>query len=512
MLEQPPRILMNMKPQGHVLHNFMWCRKRGSLIVGPLGSGKTWQVCQKIMTLMTEQAHNPNGQRLSRVVAIRNTYLDLMGTTVKEWQEKFSEVSRFVGGGAQPPTSYVNFALPDGTEVVAEIQYLSMDREDDVKKLRGMQVTWAWLNEMKELPKSAVDMADLRVGRYPSSAEGGATHFGLIGDSNSPDTDHWMYELMENPPDTWGVHRQPGGLIRAGIEAGRVVWRPNPRAENLHNLLQTQATVKKPLQVRREVGMRYYLDGMKNKDDDWIAVNLANEYGFVKQGKPVYGDYSDAVHCQPIEYNPSLPLYIGVDFGLTPAAAFAQQSPTGQVRWIDELVTDDQGVGMGAGRFGELLSEKVRRDYPGADVRGFCDPAGDSRSQATEDTARDILNTNSKIYFAATNTNDPTLRLEAVKRPMKRLIDGQPGMLIDPKCGILRKGFMGGYCYKRIQVSGDAKYKEVPDKNRYSHIHDAAQYASLGMGQGSEAIRNTAFAAHIQRGRVAYNVHKVGRR
>jgi hypothetical protein len=42
---------------------------------------------------------------------------------------------------------------------------------------------------------------------------------------------------------------------------------------------------------------------------------------------------------------------------------------------------------------------------------------------------------------------------------------------------MLRKGFMGKYCYKRIQVIGDEKYRDVPDKTHpFSDIQDCLQY------------------------------------
>lgn len=44
-------------------------------------------------------------------------------------------------------------------------------------------------------------------------------------------------------------------------------------------------------------------------------------------------------------------------------------------------------------------------------------------------------------------------------------------------CKALRKGFNGGYRYRQLQVAGDERYTDEPDKNQYSHIHDAAQYA-----------------------------------
>ena len=54
---------------------------------------------------------------------------------------------------------------------------------------------------------------------------------------------------------------------------------------------------------------------------------------------------------------------------------------------------------------------------------------------------------------------------------------------MDTKCINLKKGFNGGYHYRRLQTSGD-RYDEKPLKNRYSHVHDALQYLMMGAGEG----------------------------
>ena len=41
----------------------------------------------------------------------------------------------------------------------------------------------------------------------------------------------------------------------------------------------------------------YYRRGLQGKTDDWIKVNLANEYGFVSSGKPVHPLYTDSIQC-----------------------------------------------------------------------------------------------------------------------------------------------------------------------------------------------------------------------
>ena len=81
-------------------------------------------------------------------------------------------------------------------------------------------------------------------------------------------------------------------------------------------------------------------------------------------------------------------------------------------------------------------------------------------------------------------TNDPTKRIDAVNSYIIKLVDGEPGYLLSKKCEMLRKGKIGGYQYKRVQVSGEARFKDKPDKNKYSHPADAEQYMALGFVGG----------------------------
>jgi hypothetical protein len=67
-------------------------------------------------------------------------------------------------------------------------------------------------------------------------------------------------------------------------------------------------------------------------------------------------------------------------------------------------------------------------------------------------------------------------------------MDGKPAFVISPKAKEWRKGLMGGFCYRRVQVAGDARYTDEPDKNKYSHICEAAEYALMAGGEGRKAI------------------------
>jgi hypothetical protein len=454
------QIEFNYAPQGPTLEQYILSKEQRTFICGPLGSSKTNASCWKSFRIMLDQAPDSNGVRKTRIAAVRNTYPDLFGTTIKDWLEMFEGLGRFVKGGLEPPTHHLDFALDDGTRVQAEMVFLALDRPEHVKKLRGLQLTAAWVNETKEIPFAIVSMLDLRVGRYPQSTT--PTWYGIFGDTNAPDTDHWYYRMAEEDrPEGWCFLKQPGGLIRDSKEAP---WRENPEAENLHNLPKG-----------------YYLKGAQGKDEDWILVNLANEYGFVKSGKPVYPDYRDAAHCKEFELSPGLPIEIGMDFGLTPAAVIGQKTASGQWRIRHELVTEDTGII----RFAGELKLFLNKHYPGWKVNSNTgDPAGDQR-QAGDSEERTVfqLLMNEGIEATPACTNDFAKRTEAVNAPLRRMIDGEPGFLIHPDCKVTRKGMQGGYAFKRVQVAGDERYRDVPDKNKFSHPCEALQYLMLGNGE-----------------------------
>lgn len=455
-----PKIEFNYAPQGATLEQYILSKEQRTFICGPLGSSKTNASCWKVFRGMIEQEPNPQGIRKTRWAGIRNTYPDLFSTTIKDWLEMFEPLGRFVKGGLEPPTHHINFQLDDGTMVEAEMVFLALDRIEHVKKLRGLQLTGAWVNEAKELPFAIISMLDLRIGRYPQDTR--PTWYGMFGDTNAPDTDHWYYKMAEETrPEGWCFLKQPGGLIRENKDAP---WRDNPKAENIQNLPKG-----------------YYIKGAQGKSEDWIKVNLANEYGFVQDGKPVWPDYRDSTHCREFELNPAFGIDIGMDFGLTPAAIFGQRTPNGQCRWRHELVTEDTGVIRFADQVKRFMSEK----FPGFSINSITgDPAGDQRQggDSEERTVFQLLEAQGLVAKPA-YTNDFTVRSEAIGSVLRKLIDGEPAFLIHPDCRVTRKGLQGGYMYKRVQVAGDDRYRDVPDKNKYSHPCEAGQYWMLGVGE-----------------------------
>ena len=203
-----------------------------------------------------------------------------------------------------------------------------------------------------------------------------------------------------------------------------------------------------------------------------------------------------------LQYDISLPIQIGLDFGLTPAACFGQRHPSGQWRIIHELVTFD----MGLERFGNQLKAEVETLFPKAEVMIWGDPAGQQRDQIYEVTAFDHLKTLGLLARPAAS-NDWKVRREAMASPMIRFFDKKPGLLIDKKCNRTRKALAGGYHFSRVSMgAGHERFRDVANKNEHSHIGDAYGYLMLGGGEHKRMTKRPMNFTHMPVASSDFNV------
>lgn len=468
--------VVQFKPPGPIAKRFMESNAFIRSIIGPIGSGKSATCVVEILRRAQMQNVGPDGKRHSRWAVVRNTHPDLKNTTVKTWLDwcpaAFGKLTM-----SSPITHHV---VTDDIDL--EVIFLALDVDADVRKLLSLELTGLWINESKFIPKSILDGATGRVGRYPSVRDGGCAWAGVIMDSNPPDTESWLYRLAEEidqqlVAETLKLEadmRHAGTLVEGQrlMEFFRQPSGRSPEAENVQNLRKG-----------------YYQFAAAGKSQDYIRVYLDGEYGFVVEGKPVYPQYRDSLHTSqvPLDPLPGLPILVGADFGLTPAAVFAQRTLSGRWLILSELVTDDCGIT----RFAELLLAHKAEHYPAHQVGiAMGDPAGTFRGQ-DEEAVLTILENVTRWGWRAAPSNDIDLRLEAVTLPLNRLVDGLPALMVSPTCPVLRKGFTGGYHYKSVASSNGAYSKDTPNKNKYSHVHDAMQYLALGGGEYEVALGKT---------------------
>jgi hypothetical protein len=446
-------------------------------IMGPIGSGKSTCCVMKLIRNMQKQKPLRDGWRRRRTAIIRNTYPELKTTTIKTWHQWLpASTGKWRDSG--PPTQHI---IDEAQKVDWEIMFIALDRPDDVRKLLSLELSDAWINEARSVPKAILDGLTGRVGRFPPrDGEFGCTDPQILMDTNPPDTDHWWYVLAER--DTSNERNRQLQSTMDEIEEQLRVTGGLRRDQKLFEFFRQPGGRDAGAENVNNLPPGYYLKAMAGKDEQWVRVYVDGDYGFVLDGKPVYPEYRDSLHCRSEGFNPTarLPILIGMDFGLTPAAVFAQIMPNGQWRKHSELVTDNMGII----RFAQEIKRHIGKHYHGFTIGAITgDPAGNARND-DERTTFDLLRANG-IDAKPAGTNSPTLRIEAVRDSMKRLIDGEPGMLINGiLCPTLRKGYAGGYNYRRIQVSGEERYQDEPNKNMFSHVCDADQYCVIGGGEG----------------------------
>jgi hypothetical protein len=462
------------------LARFMESDAFARFIVGPVGSGKSSVDINEIIRRGMETPPCRDGVRRSRFVIVRNTYGELADTTKKTFDQWVPNPSAICEFNKNEFTATIKIHGEDG-KVHIEVLFRALDRPDHVKKLLSMELTGAYINEAKEVPKAVFDMLCNRVGRFPSRADvttkenpDGAYWFGVWLDTNPCDTDHWIYKLFERSH----VLEQELDLPAEDGKAGsKIVVR--------FELFKQPSGLSKEAENLPFLPIGYYQRQVVGKDEDWINVYVRSNWGFVREGKPVFAGYNDAFHCKPVTPNPALPILLGMDFGLTPAAVLGQRAAGGSYQIFDELVSED----MGAVNFAQELRRKISAEYPNRPLRGWGDPAGEGRSQVDERTPFAVVQ-EAGLPVDAAPTNDVRRRLEAVSGLLKRLsMSGDPALVIDPRCKVLRKGFMGGYCRARVKVSGDERFHDEPVKNAFSHVHDALQYLAVGEGEDTRAIQ-----------------------
>lgn len=470
-----PEGMQVYRPDGETLRRFILDDAEFSNIQGPWGSGKSVACCMKLWRYATQQVPGKDGIRRTRWVVVRNTFQMLQDTTLKTWLEWFPEALYGPIVRTRPFRHHIRVG-----DVDCEVIFLALDDEEDRKKLLSFELTGAWVNEMRELPKGIIDDLTGRVGRYPAMRHGGPSWRGVLSDTNAPSEDHWLPVMRGDvpPPDWmtedqrtelrqpegWRFYVQPPGMVEELDEKGNVAgYVPNPEAEN-----------------QRFQDPGYYPRIIKGKSKSWIDVNVLNRLGSLSDGKPVWPMYRAETHLarRAIEPVPGVKIIIGVDFGRQPAAVYCQEV---RGRWL--ILAELIGRDMGATTFAPLLKRDMAQRFPGWKFELWGDPSGDYGGQTDERTPFMIFKSHG-LAIRPAQSNDLDIRLQVVEAVLNRMVDGQPAFLLDPGCVTLKSAMQGGYCFRRLKVSGGERYSPEPEKNAYSHGADALQYAFLGGGEG----------------------------
>ena len=441
------------------------------IVMGPYGSGKTTLAINEIVRRACSMpVWTTSRRRKSRWAIIRNTSGELSSTTLKSWLDWFGDLGDVYT--RQKPLLTYQHTFNDGHGIVElELIFIALDRPDDIKKIKSFELTGAYINEMSEVPEAILNHMKGRVNRYPSKAFCPTPYWsGIIADTNPPDEDHWIYKKFEEEViEGHAIFKQPAGLLQR--EDGSYII--NPDADNISNLHND-----------------YYLQLSRGQTSEFIKVFCLGLYGTVGTGKRVYPEFNSDVHAvDKLEAIQGEPLYLGWDFGLTPACVVVQLSSRGQLLVLKEYVGEDIGIRT----FAEsVVIPALVKDFPYNKV-GYseADPSGVAKSQIVETTSCIGELNELGIPTSPASTNKILPRVAAVRYFLNKMTDGKPSFLIDKKnCPVLYKGFLKNYVFSRLAVTGYERYKDEPDKNEASHPHDGLQYICLKLSSESISKKN----------------------
>jgi hypothetical protein len=169
------------------------------------------------------------------------------------------------------------------------------------------------------------------------------------------------------------------------------------------------------------------------------------------------------------------------NLGAVPAAALErrgpaaraldqQRDPRGRVLTLGEVSAENMGSETFLNR---KLNPYIANHVAGATFVCAPDPAGFAKQQLNEMSLVDVLKRGG-FKCVRPPSNNPEIRIQAVERLLNQQLEGKAMYLIDPSCISLIKGFRYGYRYK---LKRNGELEDRPDKNEFSHVHDANQYA-----------------------------------
>lgn len=237
------------------------------------------------------------------------------------------------------------------------------------------------------------------------------------------------------------------------------------------------------------IDLSYKADPRK-RSEEWLRESRSGmarslwerEYGdtwVVYDGKPVYQSYDEGRHLATgtIVVPRRSRLISGWDAGpndINLAWVLGLAVPDEmRVMWIDEYFVDDGD----AEDFIQTVIGRLRLEW--TKIGGFSVHVADqsvfTKSSISKSSIADIMRRH--MIFPVPGEISIAKRRVCVEEMLERYDKWK----VHERCVMLREGMKGGYAYGKHQSGIGGMYKEVPLKNKFSHIANAMEYACSRM-------------------------------
>lgn len=448
-------------------------------------SAKTTACVFELLRLAMNQEVAQDGVRYTNAIVVRATLNEMKRSTIKSFQERLGPI--FKVKTQNPYVAQCIFNLNDGTKVNLDIDFISLDSDQDTSKLLGSENTFIFLDEVSTLKEEVVMAVMERNGRYPSGLKGKPTRYCIIGTTNGPAVGSWFHKwyLGENKkvedmitarmkeygdmPDDFKFlefFKQPPALLRPKEDGGE--WLPNPDAENIHNL---------------NGGYTYYYK-LLTLSEDRIQSRIEGDFSLSIKGTPVFTQFNRKIHIAPKEkVQPKTPInyFLSFDFGNTPVCLLGYINTFGSLIILEEFMIEKAGVN-------ELYEHKIspvilNKYYNSKCQECFIDPAGFTIGQNIALSPADILRSKGLRIYTGYKSNRTGERIEAVRDFLTRLVAfGNAKLIISDNCPFLIDSISSRYIYEERRSGTEIKIEPTGTHiNWISDLADALQYMCIGI-------------------------------
>ena len=201
-------------------------------------------------------------------------------------------------------------------------------------------------------------------------------------------------------------------------------------------------------------------------DHSYLLADGTNNYNcasFESMSGRVYYAFDRKNNVADVQFNPRLPIWVGMDFNIDPmSTVIFQPQANGQLWAVDEIVQVSSNTD-------DICTELEKRYYKYQDrVIIYPDPAGSARQHARGESDLDIMREHGfkriKVKRAHSAVAD---RVNAVNR-MLRSASGETRLFINPKCKHLIESFE-----QTLYIAGS---RDVDKSLGVEHSADAAGY------------------------------------
>ena len=460
-------------PSNPIGDRFIWNTARTSVADGGIGNSKTTNGFIRLITLLSEFPG-------SRAVVFRQTYLDLCKTT----RRTFDKVI---------PAGWITRNVREDTTLAngSEIHWLHLDTADE-KTLLGLEVNFAFGDQIEEIHPELIEIIDSRLGRWQLPAWEGRCPPYLFGTSNPRGHDavyyRWHPDVIKY--DSIEYFKEWDEAQIKAVQAMGIDIRPEQVPASLACYSEDKAyffgSTLINLPKLNEIEPTY-VRNLLRKPESWKKVWVFGNRDFFEGS--IHPNFKEATHVyDPATYDPTVSGMIkmrlaGFDYGLSSPTCYltAIVSREGYIFVTDEYYAANKGIEQHASEIKNRMLKCIPEVIL-ADPKVFHEDTRD-RKVITKSVSQEYAQYGVGFTRADNNEDTSIEKLEALiqvdsarMNPVTKKL-GSPRLFISKKCvNLVNEIQQQRRKEQRNVLTGEKEFLDERDDKVPDHAYDALRY------------------------------------